>query len=94
MVKIYKYSFGVGPIVSQSRNLRGILNYARKYTYGNELAMDGKKLIVCFRGGETSETFFACEKVLKQWIINRVKYGKGKFVFAYNWETNNSLRII
>ena len=64
-------------VVNKSRNLRGMMEYARKY--GAKLSQDDNILHAQYGNGATLETTFADESVLKDWIAARIKYGRGNF---------------
>ena len=66
-----------GNVVSTSRNLRGILDYARKHPA--RLFSIEKCLYVTFDNKALSRVEFADKTVLTAWIADRIKYGRGKF---------------
>lgn len=73
-----------GKVVCATRNLRGILEYARRQRIGRQTLLaqvgaDAKTLRVAFPDEATCVTEFASAAVLEKWIADRVKHGRGKF---------------
>lgn len=79
-----------GNPVARSKNLRGIMDRARKLQHLGVTKLAAKRLrwltgkegtlIVQFPDGSWVITHFASFKVLTQWINDRVTHGKGKFI--------------
>jgi len=75
-----------GIVLHRSRNLRAIMEYAARceksrFCFGpTELEQDRYRLTAHFPDGSTCKTDFADEKVLRKWITDRVRFGRGKFV--------------
>ena len=72
-------------IISRSKNLRGIMDYARNQQWCGKTQLEinpilPKELWVRFPGGATATVQFKSAQVLHDWIANRVKFGKGKFM--------------
>lgn len=72
-----------GAIVASSKNLRGILDYARKSRVVFVSAAPCEKnahngrLFVRFEDGAEGRAFFACYTVLLEWIGNRRSWAYG-----------------
>ena len=63
-----------------SRNLRCIMDYARKFPHGaTELRKHKRWLHVRFPDGSTCATRFSDATVLRDWIKDRIRFGRGKF---------------
>jgi len=71
-----------GEIIHRSKNLRGILDHARRYRLSgiHTLQQKDKTLFVVFADGATCRTQFADPTVLRDWIDGRCK--RGMFVRA------------
>ena len=70
-----------GEVFSRSKNLRGIFTHARRFKWNaTALAQNGKTLQVVFPDRSTCRVEFADANVLRDWINNRVKYGRGRFM--------------
>lgn len=65
--------------IRTSRNLRGIMDHARRCNGATKLRQDCRTLHVNFPDGAFCYTTFADSNVLIGWIVDRVRYGRGKF---------------
>lgn len=72
-----------GQVFRTGKNLRVIQEYARTFKYDTtKLRQRGKTLIVMFPEGSRCETPFADATVLRDWIADRVRFGRGRFAFT------------
>lgn len=71
-----------GRVIRRSKNLRGVSAHARGFRFCDvhTLTQDGCTLHVHYANGDTCETHFADASVLRGWINNRVRYGRGRWV--------------
>ncbi len=68
-------------VVHQGKNLRVILDHARRFRVGGtSIWQDGCYLRVSFPDGAYCTTAFADQTALRDWIADRVKYGRGRFI--------------
>lgn len=69
-----------GEVFHRSRNLRGIMDYARMFkNAATTLYQVERTLHVHFPDGSTCRTEFADASVLAYWIGRRVIFGRGRF---------------
>ncbi len=68
-------------VVHQGKNLRVILDHARRFKVGGtSIWRDGYYLRVSFPDGTYCTTAFQDQTVLRDWIADRVKHGRGRFI--------------
>jgi len=64
-----------GVTIRRSKNLRGIMDHARRFARPCQLRQDGHDLYVTFANGDTCKATFADSGVLSSWISARVRIG-------------------
>lgn len=82
------YNLDADKIVARSKNLRGILDRARKLQADGATTLSAKRLlsgdeghlIARFPDGSWCITGFSSLRVLEHWINLRITHGKGKFI--------------
>jgi len=71
-----------GDIVRTSKNLACIMTHARDFRFDTKLHQDGYTLHVNYSNKDQCSTRFADQTVLRDWISDRVRFGRGKYVKA------------
>lgn len=68
-----------GQPVAEGRNLRVIRDYGRRTLGVHAMFQRDRELRVYFANGAECRIEFADASVLRDWITNRIRYGRGRW---------------